>query len=286
MAKISVSQALLASLIVIMLVSVAFVYSAEEEEDEGSPALQDGVFTYSIRMELDGAVYNGTYVENTLVGFSDLTWENETFGRIIEEGRRNGSAYMFLAPWRIGFFPTLIDKVRMDTPWGEKELDRSIIFWPDMEGGFLMNVMYGGGETYLNYRQDIITSQWRASFLLTDVQGADIIGRDEEWSDRSVDVGNSRQHFGDVWTMLGGDDLRVMRTDGKQYEVTVKNYAYYHFSQDVILDMFEGGLLRYDQERSIIGNGSVSFELEGQWYLRLIIPVGDQPNIFLMETSD
>ena len=73
---------------------------------------------------------------------------------------------MFLAPWRIGFFPTLIDKVRMDTPWGEKELDRSIIFWPDMEGGFLMNVMYGGGETYLNYRQDIITSQWRASMWL------------------------------------------------------------------------------------------------------------------------
>jgi len=280
-------QVLLAAIILIMLVTVAFVYPAEEEEADGDGyALPDGVFTYSVRMELDGAVYEGTYVDDTFTGQNDLTWENETFSRIIEEGSQNRSAYIFLHPWRIGFFPTLIDKVHMDTPWGEKRLDRSIMLWPDMEGGFLMEVAYGGGDTYLNYRQDIIAGQWRATFLLTDVQGADLVGWDEEWSDLAVEMGNSRQHFGDVWTMFGDNDLRFMRTDGKQYEVTVKNYAYYHFSQDVMMDMFEGGLLRYDQERSIIGNGSVSFELEGQWYLHLIIPLGEQPNVFLMEIHD
>lgn len=52
------------------------------------------------------------------------------------------------------------------------------------------------------------------------------------------------------------------------------------------MDMFEGGLLRYDQERPVIGYGSVEFELDGQWYLRAIVPVGDQPNVFMMETKD
>lgn len=110
--------------------------------------------------------------------------------------------------------------------------------------------------------------------------------KDRKWSDRQRYIGTSDEHFGDVWTMLGDDDVRLMSADDKEYEVSVKNYAYYHFSQEVMIGMFEGGTLRYDEERSIIGNGSVRFTLEDDWYLRIIVPMGDQPNVFVMETED
>jgi|GEM_PF-2172080 len=286
MAEISLSQSVLAAFIIVMLISVAFMSHAEEDDEGGEFTRAQGVFTYSVSMDMDGAVHNGTYVLDTLSREDELTWENESFAQLIDEGRQNGTAFMFLHTWQIGFFPTMIDKVSMETPWGEKKLDRSLILWPDMEGGFLMNVVYGGGNTLTNYRQDIISERWRATFLLTDLVGTDIASEDREWSDRAIDIGNSRQHYGKEWSMLGEDEMRLMRTDGKVYNVSVRNYAYYHFSQDIMMDMFEGGLLRYDQERSVIGNGSVEFELDGRWYLRVIVPVGDQPHVFTMETRD
>jgi len=289
MAEMTLSQSVLAAFIVVMLVSVAFLVQPEDDEEGGEVILPEGTFTYSVTMEMDGVVYEGTYVYNTLASGDMLTWENETFGQWMEEMRHNysePSSLVFLHPFRIGVFPTKIDKVRMDTPWGEKRLDRSMILLPDMEGGFLMRVAYGGADTLIAYREDVITERWRANFLLTEFDGTDITGKDLKWSDWTTELGNSRQHFGKVWSMLGEDEIRLMRTDGKVYNVSVRNYAYYHFSQEVMMDMFEGGLLRYDQERSVIGNGSVEFELEGQWYLRVIMPVGDQPNVFVMETRD
>ncbi|NLX47115.1 MAG: hypothetical protein GXY70_02935 [Euryarchaeota archaeon] len=289
MANISMSQALLAAIIVVMLISAAFLSQAEDDEEGGDVMRPEGTFTYSVTMEMDGMVYEGTFVYSTFASGNVLTWENETFGQWMEGMRHNysePSSLVFLHPFGTGMFPTKIDKVQMDTPWGEKRLDRSMLLWPDMEGGFLMRVAYGGADTRIAYREDVITERWRANFLLTEFEGTDLTGKDLEWSDLTTDLGNSRQHYGNVWTMLGEDEVRLMRTDGKVYNVSVKNYAYYHFSQDVMMDMFEGGTLRYDEERSVIGNGSVEFELDGQWYLRVIVPVGDQPNVFMMETRD
>jgi len=289
MSEMTISQSVLAALIVVMLVGVAFLSFAEDDDEGGNFELLEGKFTYSVSMEIDGLVYNGTYMEDTVANMNERTWENVTFGQWIEDASHNysqPSSLVFLHPYVMGIFPDMIDKVRMDTPWGEKKLDRAISLLPDMEGGFLMRVAYRGADTLIDYREDIITESWRANFVLTEFEGADINGKDREWSDRTPDLGNSRQHFGKVWTMSGEDEMRLMRTDGKVYNVSVRNYAYYHFSQEVMMDMFEGGLLRYDQQRSVIGNGSVEFELEGQWYLRVIMPVGDQPNVFVMETRD
>lgn len=144
-------------------------------------------------------------------------------GRWVEEVRHTysePSSFVFLQPFGMGSFPTLIDKVRTDAPWGEKRLDRSILLLPDLGGGFLMRVVYGGGDTLIAYREDIITERWRASFLLTEFDGTDISGKDLEWSDMKTDLANSRQHCEDVWTVLGENR---MSTDGKVYNVSVKN---------------------------------------------------------------
>lgn len=284
MSNMEMQQTILAALIMVMLIATVFFAFANNTADEDEQWISpEGRFTYRVQVELEGMVYNGTEVVNTM-GSSIWTWENETFAEMLEEARDEPNSFVFLHVISIGIYQILMDKVQMDTPWGVKKLDRGITLWPDLEGGFLMRVSYGGGETLLTYRHDIIAKNWRATFLLTGTDYQGLENKDREWSDRQRYIGTSDEYYGDVWTLRGDSELRLMSADDKEYEVSVKNYAYYHFSQEVMMSMFEGGTLRYDEERSVIGNGSVRFKLEGDWYLRIIMPEGDQPNLFMMDS--
>jgi hypothetical protein len=238
---------------------------------------------YIITLEIEGRTFNGTEVIHYTGGVasSEEHWENKMF--------ENDS---FMTNWldfyhmmsSLGHYPFLIDKVRMETPWGTRYVDRSVMIHPNLHPNFdddpMLRVVYGGSDPLINYREDVITENWRASYLLTDLDLQEIEIVDMRRSYRAFHIAFPDRYLGQTWTLNGDFDL--MMVDESWYTVTTQNYAYYHLSEDNIREMFEGGTLIYYEKRSLIGNGSVEFAVDGNWYLHYTVPMGNGTHLLTM----
>lgn len=120
----------------VLLIATAFFAFADNTEDEDERwTTPEGQFIYSVQVEMDGMTYDGTEVCDTM-GSNERIWENETFGEMLQN-LSMPSSLIWLHVSSTGIIQVMIDKVQLDTSWGVKKLDRGIVIWPDMEGGFL-----------------------------------------------------------------------------------------------------------------------------------------------------
>ena len=276
----------------------------QEEKDRLWPVILAAVLMISA---CGGAMFVGAQNEPTIPEDCQLSYViTVTVGNLTVHGTefvlRSGSEEQIETAWESDLFSNgsepimhtaffggsaLLDKVEIVTQFGTKCVDRYISLF---EGEGLaagqpeVRVTYTGSGSSLTYREDVITPEYRAVFILTDVDFSGISSLDLEPSDEVPEMGTP--DFATFQMLDGLHDSDHVQTGDLEYAVNVTNYAHYYISQEDVLAMVDGGGFRYDQERSIIGNGSLEFRATGDWFLRYVGPVGEGPHQFQMVISE
>jgi len=260
---------LVAAIVVLSIAAVMFIGT---EDDESEPRLpEDLQLVYSASVVTGNLTVHGTQTMNlTEAGNSGWThWEAEGFWAPSVDFPFYGGQY-------------LLDEIEMDTPWGVKSVCRTVSLMVGYDPE--LRVTYSGSGSHLTYREDILSEGFRATFLLSSVNFTGMPEIDNRPCGDGPFPGYSETQSS--WTLDGGYSSAMMAVDEgpRAYRINVTGYDYYHFGQDDVMAMVGGGSFRYDTTRSVIGNGTVEFVPEGDWFLRFIEPEGDGPHQFHMET--
>ncbi len=262
---------LVAAIMVLSVASAMFVGTQNEPEVPGECQL-----TYYASAALGNDTVRGTL-------FVTLSGTNETADMNWDDGLwNNGSGPMMRTPWFGG--SSLLDLVDLETPFGIKAVGRYITLAEGQgiaEGRPEIRVTYSGCGSHLTYREDVITPEYRASFVLAEVDFTEIFAIDQEFSGDEPWIGSP--DYIETVTMDGTFDSDAVLTQDLHYTVNVTNYVHYYFGQENVLAMVEGGAFLYDQGRTVIGNGTLEFEATGDWFLRFVGPIGQEPHHLVMD---
>jgi hypothetical protein len=264
---------LVAAIMVLSIATVMFI-GAENEPEE--PQLPDqGSVSYDATVEMENQTVNGTltieFQHNE--AWTNVTWEKENF-----------TFYdLVRLPFGGGYE---LDQLMLETPWGGKAVVRSVnvgTFGSDVR------VSYIGTGSHLTYREEIIMEGYRATYTLASANFPNISVLDLNLTEDFDPFGGYRLAEPNAmingwynWTLDGGAN-EAMIAPGEEYvfqtTLNLTNYAFLYFSSENIWDMINGSAYQYDEERSVIGNGTVQFTEHGGWYIRWIFPVGDGPHL-------
>jgi len=260
---------MLAAVLIISACGGAFLVGAQNE-----PVVpEDCQLSYDVTVTFGDMTVHGT--ELVLRSGTDeqmeIDWDSEFF--------TNGSEPIMNTAFFGG--SSLLDKVEITTSFGTKSIDRYISLFEGeglVEGEPEVRVTYSGSGSSLTYREDVITPEYRAMFVLAEVDFSEISSIDREPSAEVPEVGVP--DLAGTETLDGLHDSDYVLTSNKEYKVNVTNYAHYYIAQEDVMAMIEGAGFSYDEERSVIGNGSLEFQATGDWFLRYVGPVGDGPHLF------
>ncbi|MBN1109397.1 MAG: hypothetical protein JXA45_01425 [Methanomassiliicoccales archaeon] len=269
-------QVLLVAAVMVLATGAAFKMGRENE-----PTVPEhGLLTYSINVTVDDATVHGTQTM-TYAWIDGFGWDVQVGMDWQESLWGNGSGPMVHTVFDGG--SALLDQMELETPFGIRSVCRYISLsggYGMAEGGPEIRVTYSGCGSLLTYREEVITSVYRATFILIEVDFTEICGIDLRPSYEVPWIG-CPDHAGGV-TLHGAFDSDMVRTDDLEYEVNATNYAHYYFGQEDVMAMVDCGGFRYNEGRSVIGNGSLEFRATDEWFLRFVGPVGDAPHAFTM----
>lgn len=258
----------------IMVLSVAAVMFIGAENEPPGPQLPENYqLRYSASVEYQNRTVNGTQTAEFKGnnGWLNQTWEEENYtGPHFWEAMNGG--YM-------------IDEVVENTTWGTKYLRACIGLGSGDVPEFLIE--YRSSDSSIVYRKVIVNPEYRATFVLTGVNFTEIMDMDLQPSGREPFPGypDYNPNYPDHWDISEGanDAMAQVEPGHDWYRLNCTNYTYYYFSQENVLSMIDGGGYVYDQERSLIGNGTLYFQATGDWYLRHIYPVNWENCRFIMD---
>lgn len=261
-------------IVAVMVLSVAAVMFIGAENELPAPQLPDNYqLRYSASVEYQDRTVNGTQTANyTGTSFSIYPeWEEENYtGPAFWEGYNGG--------W-------MIEELAENTTWGTKYVRVCIGLGLGDVPSF--HIEFRSSDSSIVYKKVVVTPEYRATFILTSVNFTEILDLDLGPSGEEPFPGypDYDPDHPDHWDLQGGaNDAMAKVTPGHDwYRLNVSNYAYYYFGQEDVRSMIDGGGYRYDQERSIVGNGTLRFQATGEWYVRYIWPLGDGPNVFTMD---
>jgi len=260
----------------VMVLSIAAVMFVGAENETAGPQLpEDYQLRYSASVVYEDHTVNGTQTVNQIGSSGEivLQWDEGGYGGPIVWSGLNGG-------W-------MIEEVKQNTTWGTKYLRVCVGLGHGMDELPSIIIEYKGSISGLLYREDVITPDYRATFLLTGVNFTEILGMDMETSGRQPFQGYD-DYFPDYphhWDIDGGSNHAMARIEPGHdwYRMNATNYAFIYFSQENVWSMVEGGAYEYDEERSLIGNGTLYFQATGDWYIRQIWAVGEGPHHFIMD---
>jgi hypothetical protein len=162
-----------------------------------------------------------------------------------------------------------LDTVSIITPWGTKTVYRCF--------GFLSNdqtpcvsVQYLGVDSGLVYRTDLVRPDYHLEVKLTEANFSSIWELDRAVTSENAAYDlreNAARHLQDDWGfVLGAGETYTLiePTAGHDYLVSFNstNTALYSIGEDDIWAMVQGARFSYNEERSLIGNGSLDFVIE------------------------
>jgi hypothetical protein len=260
---------LVAALMVLSVAAVMFIGAENEPEEPQIPA--QGRIVYDATVKMEDKTTNGTLTIEFDQGTAwyNATWEKENF------------TFYDLVRWNYGGGYEL-DQFRMGTPWGEKAVVRSVHIG---FSGSDLRVAYIGAGSHLTYMEEMITREYRATFKLASTDFSDIFELDLNLIDDFQPFGGYQLAAPETfingwynWTLDGGANQAMIAPGYEhvfQTTVNMTNYAFYYFSSENVWAMINGSAYQYDEERSVIGNGTVQFTEHGGWYIRCILPMGD-----------
>ncbi|MCX6650711.1 MAG: hypothetical protein NT131_03515 [Methanomassiliicoccales archaeon] len=236
----------------------AFMIGGENE----APSLPEyGALTYTVRNNYQIQSLGEYGVEFHIDGdwyFSTVRWWYEDLVNDYEglpQGRGTGD---------MGY----LDTVTIETPWGTKAVDRYLGFlYEDQVAG--MSVQYRGVDSDLIYRTDLIKPDYHIEVKLSQANFSSIWDLDLENTYRNVMentiVTHSRQLRNDEAFIMGAGSAWTIfePPKGRDYVVHFNsmNTSLYTIGGADISAMVEGHSYIYDEERSLIGNGSLEFEI-------------------------
>jgi hypothetical protein len=162
-----------------------------------------------------------------------------------------------------------LDTVSINTSWGTKTVYRYFGFLSnDQDPG--VSVQYLGVDSGLVYRTDLIRSDYHLEVKLTEANFSSIWKLDREGSSENAAYDlheNAARHLRDDWTFIlgAGETYTLLEpTAGQDYLVSFNssNTFFYSIGEADIWAMAQGQYFTYDEERSLIGNGSLNFVIE------------------------
>jgi len=262
---------LVAAIMVLSIAAVMFV--GAENEPPGTRLPENYQLQYSVSVEYENRTVNGTQTHNqtgsTGWGYSDWDEENYT-GPGFWDGFSGG--YM-------------IEEVELNTSWGTKYVQKCVGVGLGTIPDFIL--LYLSSDSSILYKKVIVNPEYRATFVLTGVNFTEIMDMDLQPSGREPFPGypDYDPDYHNHWDFLGGanDAMAQVEPGHDWYRLNCTNYAYLYFSQENVLSMIDGGDYVYDQERSLIGNGTLHFQATGDWYLRHIYPLSWENSRFIMD---
>lgn len=274
---------LVAAIMVLSVAAVMFIGAENEPASpSGPPAPQYGQLTYSAFSEelgINGSFAIDYHTEPGLMT-TICNWSDFEAPKIYQYSTFFGIDILYPHGFEL-------DTIEVNTSWGNKSVIREINQVDLKEPGGL-RVTYQGEETGLTYRLDVIGSDFRLTFRLIDTNFTEIWDMDPGFGrDRVIDVTKyqvtpgTNMHTGGAWTSsvyVPNENINcVMR-------LNITDYAFIYVDEDMIWTMVEGGCFLYDHERSLIGNGTVEFAVEGSWFFWYLRPVMETGS-FLLEVT-
>jgi hypothetical protein len=274
---------LVAAILVLSIAAVMFI-GAENEPGRpfGPPTPQYGQLTYSAfsaELGINGSFAIDYYNEPGLMT-TCCNWSNFEAPLIYQYS----TFFDIHVLYPQGFE---LDTIEVSSNWGNKSVIREVDRVDLKELGGL-RVNYQGVETGLMYRLDVIGPDFRLTFRLIDTNFTEIWDMDPGFGkDRVIHVTKYQvtpgfnMHTGGAWTysIYGpNEDIDCMM------RLNLTDYAFICVDEDMIWTMVEGGYFIYDHERSLIGNGTVEFAVEGSWFFWYLRPVMETGS-FLLEVT-
>ncbi len=255
---------LVASILILSIAAVMFV-SAENEPSGpfGPMPPQYGQLTYSIGSE--ELEFNGSMVLNYSYGFGYVATNP-----VSHEGEIP-SIFNFGLPLTVmGYSGFNLDVTTLDTAWGEKAVKRNV-----QEAGLKdclgIAVVYSGVETSVTYRMDVIGKDFRLTCLLTETNFTEIYDMDPSMGDdRQVDVNRFPINTNQTYTVDQGGSVQSIweppQDKDLHLELDLTDYSFILMNESMMWTMLEGGHFIYDEQRSLVGNGTSEFTVEDGWF--------------------
>lgn len=259
---------LIAGLLVTTTGSLMLTGAYREPPIEGEMRLSYSVSGGSELQEFDGSIWIDMYHERGYTG--------------ILSSEPRGALPMDLIGLPNGPFFTLcgsyLDHLMFHTPWGIKNVQRWIAPIWDADGMVGICIEYRGAQTFLAYRMELITPDYRAIYDLveTDIDVIEHVDRHDKDMDERVSLRHFTEGFTDVTN--GGFSYHLggpLPYWNYQYNFTGVNYAFYYWRGIDIWSMVFGGEFSYDRDRSLVGNGTVEFTMEESLGLWAFVPIGN-----------
>ena len=163
--------------------------------------------------------------------------------------------------------------MNLNTTWGTKAVWRSLDIAQGLGDDAGICVVYRGAHTNLAYRVDLISSDYRATYELVDVDGAEMNDLDLNGLKNRNELIEQRRITQTYNAYVGWPcDLKEPGNgESYQFNYTGEGFQFIVFDETDIWNMVNGGDYQYNEERSVIGNGSVEFLLEDGmvWFMAL-----------------
>lgn len=258
---------LLVAALMVASIGTVFVIGSDSEPD--LPLNTNMMLTYRVTGGGDLVGINGSFGEQLNI-FGERSYSRS--GPYDEEG---GLELHLSLPAPLFSVRAYLDEVSLNTTWGTKAVWRSLDMAQGLGHDAGMCVVYRGAHTNLAYRVDLISSDYRATYELVDVDGAEmsdldlngLINRNELIEQRRI---TSTTNVNVDWSC----DLKEPGNgESYQFNYTGEGFQFIVFDETDIWNMVNGGDYQYNEEWSVIGNGSVEFLLEDGmvWFMTLPI---------------
>ena len=262
----------LAVAFVLVMVVFATLVIGSNNPPSGPSIPAYGRLTYAVNGTGDAVQFNGIicyHFEHPEEGFFHLSvsWNEgddgpDFYGVPISFIKRSG---------------TYMDTTTIDTPWGEKVVNRLLSsLWqatPEVSARGGIMIGYYGAETDLLYHLDLVMPTYRATYDLTDTNMT-LIGQMDRHETENMDDLIFDEQFSEGLIVRNEGagtavDMFMEPEENKDYKLmfSASNYSMFVMSEEDVSEMIEGGLFCNQTITMVDANNSTALLDEGRYFI-------------------